>query len=309
MPIHSSEAISYSVDRKKLEQINAAFGKVRLKMAAKIETLQFTAGSGGTATTRLSNGRTIQVNFNRNEIAYKAGKATIIRLHAYDAQNRRLKMDNYANTRKGLKLHYFWGVPTRVEMDVATAHVQRLIKFDLRRRPVDTKAYDAFKRDAARQRAVVQTLNQIYQARSKAFKAYGEDLAGFYYLSGKPAAPPIAQAVALSDPKGQARFGYKAKAHNGYYFTVLPKSQAALSRLDKTRQKKGLSYTYKGQTIEALPNRHRLDLAAIPADKTQPTFFINWGRVYMKHLDGEPLPHVPDNYYGNDWKEVNFIEE
>ncbi|MGD9188795.1 MAG: zinc-ribbon domain-containing protein [Desulfobacteraceae bacterium] len=309
MPMHSSEAIGYAVDRKKLQQINAAFGKVRLKMAAKIETLHFTAGSGGAARKQLSTGQTIQVRFNRNEIAYKAGKATIIRLHAYDAQNRRLKMDNDANTRKGLRLNYFWGVPTRVEMDVATAHVERLMEFDLRRRPVDAKAYDAFKRDVARQRAVVQTLKQIYQARKKAFKAYGEDLAGFYHLSANPAAPAIEKAAALSDPKGQARFGYKAKAHNGYHFTVLPKSKAALTRLDQTRQKKGLPYTHKGRTIKALPNRNLSDLAAIPADKSQPTFFINWGRVYMKHLNGQPLSHVPDNYYGKNWKEVNLIEQ
>lgn len=307
MPMHSSAAIGYAVDRNDLEQINAAFGKVRLKMASTIETLQFTAVSGGRATARLSTGQTIQMGFNRNEIACEPGKATIIHIHAYDAQNRRLKMDNYSTTRKGVELRYFWGVPTRVEMDVATAHVERLIEFDLRRRPVDTKAYDAFKREVARQRAVVQTLKQIYQSRRKAFKGYGEDLAGFYYLSDKKAAPPIDQAAALSDPKGQARFNYKAKAHNGYYFTVLPKSQTALSRLDQTRLKKGLSYTFKGKTIKALPNRHLSDLAAIPADQTQPTFFINWDRVYMKHLNGHPLPHVPNNYYGNDWKEVNFI--
>lgn len=307
MPMQSNEAISYAVDRKNLEQINAAFGKVRLKMAATIETLQFTTGSGDPATARLSTGRTTQMRFNQNEIAYKPGKATIIHIHAYDAQNRRLKMDDYANTRKGLELRYFWGVPTRVEMDVATAHVERLIEFDLRRRPVDAKAYDAFKQDVARQRTVVQTLKQIYQARREAFKQYGEDLAGFYYLSDKKAAPPIEQTAALSDPKGQARFNYKARTHNGYHFTVLPKSQAALSRLDQTRRNKGLSYTYKGQTIKALPNRHLSDLAAIPVDKTQPTFFINWGRVYMKHLNGQPLTHVPDNYYGKDWKEVDFI--
>lgn len=151
-------------------------------------------------------------------------------------------------------------------------------------------------------------LEQIYQARRKSFKQYGEDLAGFYYLSDKKAAPPIEQTAALSDPKGQARFNYKARTHNGYHFTVLPKSQAALSRLDQTRRNKGLSYTYNGQTMKALPNRHLSDLAAIPADQSQPTFFINWGRVYMKHLNGQTLTHVPDNYYGSDWKEADFIE-
>jgi DNA-directed RNA polymerase subunit RPC12/RpoP len=309
MPMWSGDEISYSVDREEFQKANAAFGKVRLRVAGKIETLHFPAAKDRAGVEQgLSTGQKIQLAFNQNEISYQTGNTGIIQVRAYDSLDRRLKMDAYSTSRKGDQVRYFWGIPARVEMDVVTQSLKRVIDFDLRPRPVDPEAYEAFKRQIARQHHIVRTLKQLYQVRRKTGKQYGEDLAGFYYLSEKNAAPIIKKAVALSDPKGQIRFGYEAQAYKGYHFTVLPKSRKYLAELEQARKRKGMPFTYNGRTIKALPTRLLSDLAAIPADKSQPAFFINWGRVYMKRLNGQSLTHIPNNYNSTDWKEVIFIE-
>jgi hypothetical protein len=116
------------------------------------------------------------------------------------------------------------------------------------------------------------------------------------------------KAAALSDPNGQRRFGYRARPYQGYHFMVLPKSERFLAKMEQMRERQGQTYTYKGKTFKALPSRNLPDLAAVPEDKSKPTLFINWGRIYMKHLNGRPLTSVPANYYGGDWKVVKFIE-
>lgn len=50
------------------------------------------------------------------------------------------------------------------------------------------------------------------------------------------------------------------------------------------------------------------DLVAIPTDKSQPTFFLQWGQVFMKPLNGETLKYLPENYYKKGWVEAKFIE-
>ena len=82
-----------------------------------------------------------------------------------------------------------------------------------------------------------------------------------------------------------------------------------IDKPDPLRKQNGQYYTYNGRTFKALPTPCLLDLAAIPADKTKPTLFINWGRIYVKYLNGAPLTHVTENYFNDDWKEVKFVEE
>ena len=50
------------------------------------------------------------------------------------------------------------------------------------------------------------------------------------------------------------------------------------------------------------------DLVAIPADTSQPTFFLQWGQVFMKPLKGETLKYLPGNFYEKGWVEAQFIE-
>jgi len=308
-PFTSGDQVGYWVDKEKLKGAHAVFGKVHIKAAAKIESLRFDRREGAaTVRQRAGSDQEVELTFNQNEISFRPGEAEVIQIRAYDVRNRRLKMDSYASSQKGTQVRYFWGLPDRVELEVATGHHERTLDFDLRPRPIDKKAYKAFKQEIDQRRIVAQTLRQIYAARRKASKQYGEDLAGFYFLAANTSAPSLEKAAALSDPKGEDRFGYRSRPYHGYHFSVLPKSQSLLAKLDQLRKRKGRSYVYNGQTFTALPARNLVDLAAIPADKTKPTLFIIRGRIYMKHLNGQPLAHVPDNYYGGDWKEVKFVE-
>lgn len=127
-------------------------------------------------------------------------------------------------------------------------------------------------------------------------------------MSGKGRVPAIDKEVALSDPKGQSRFGYHAQPYKGYYFTTVPKSKSHWERLDQTRKQKGRAYTYKGRRITALPARLMIHLAAFPEDNTRPSFLVHRGRVYFKHLNGRALTFIPENDPGSGWKEVQFIE-
>ena len=43
------------------------------------------------------------------------------------------------------------------------------------------------------------------------------------------------------------------------------------------------------------------------ADPSQPTFFLQWGQVFMKALDGERLEYLPDGYFNKGWVEAKFI--
>jgi hypothetical protein len=50
------------------------------------------------------------------------------------------------------------------------------------------------------------------------------------------------------------------------------------------------------------------DLVAIPEDRNLPTFFLQWGQVYMKPLNGEKLEYLPEGYYNKGWIEAKFID-
>ncbi len=157
-PMWSGDDISYAVEHEQLKKCHAAFGKVRLKVAAKIETLQFIrTPSKGFISRRISTGQKIEAAFNQNEITYKPGKAKILQIRAFNAGNRRLKMDNFTNSGRDFQIRYFWGVPERLEVEVATQHIERLITFDLRPRPVDLKAYNAYQQEVAQRRIAIKT--------------------------------------------------------------------------------------------------------------------------------------------------------
>jgi hypothetical protein len=308
-PYSSGTDIGYRIDSDKLSKAHAAFGKVTIAVAGKIEKLQFNyQGEQTFGEQYLSNGEAIKLAFNQNEIAYQKGSSEVIHIHAFDSQNRHLKEDNYSKNTKGTTSQYFWGIPVRVEMEVATDFHERTFSFDLQARPVDSNAYEGFKQEINHSRNIANTLKNLFQTRYQNSRAYGEDLAGLFYLAGKASGSTIDKAVAFSDPKGESRFGYRALAYEGYHFTVLPSSQKFLLRMEEMSKTSGINYTYGDQSYKVLPVQNLPALAAIPVDKSRPTFFVNRNGMYMKKLNGELLSHVPDNYYNSGWKRVKLIE-
>ena len=212
----STKDFSFTLDKGKLKQASAAFGKVQLNLHTDISRLVFAPKNGNQPAPQiLSSGDAVSVEFNKNEITYSAGQADVIQTVAYDARGKRLKQDQYTRNKDGKRVIYFWGVPAKFEMDVTTKTIEKLIPFDIRQRPLDEKAYQAFKLTIKNQREVVKTINAIDRARRKDRSYYGDDLAGLYYLyQGKQNKPMnlISQEIAHSDPAGQERFGYQVTA-------------------------------------------------------------------------------------------------
>ena len=201
--------------------------------------------------------------------------------------------------------------PARFEMDLSTKTLAKKIKFDIKKRPLDAKAYQKFKRTIDNHRDIVTTLKSVDRARRKDRSYYGDDLAGLYYLYYRKSPKPMklfGKDIAHSDPAGQKRFGYKVKPYKGYYFTVLSGAEAnGVNQEYKRRSKKAKFGWKKGQVTTSALTRHP-DLVAIPVDKSQPTFFLQWGQVFMKPLDGETLKYLPENYHKKGWVEAKFIE-
>ncbi len=118
----------------------------------------------------------------------------------------------------------------------------------------------------------------------------------------------IGPEIAHSDPAGQKRFGYKVKPYKGYFFTVLFGVETnGVKNGYKRRSKKSNFSWQNGTIITAALTRHP-DLVAVPVDQNQPTFFLQWGQVFMKPLNGERLEYLPDGYYNKGWEEAKFID-
>jgi predicted Zn finger-like uncharacterized protein len=312
-PVQGTRDVSYRMEKGRLAEASAAFGIVQLSIRTDIERLNFTIKGGGkTQTRRLASGDPVSVDFNQNEISYGTGKAHIIQVAAYDSLGKRLKQDSYSSNQGGRRKIYFWGQPARFEMDLATKTLQKKIKFDIRQKPLTEEAYLAYQETIEHHRNIVATLKSIDRARRQDRSYYGDDLAGLYYLYGRKTKKPmhlLAEDIAHSDPAGQKRFGYKAKPFNGYYFTILSGAEVnGVNKAYKRRSKKAQFTWQKGRITTSSLTRHP-DLVAIPADTTQPTFFLQWGQVFMKPRKGETLKYVPGNFYEKGWVEAQFIEE
>lgn len=304
---------SFTLDKGKLKQTSAAFGKVRLSLHTDISRLVFAPQNGNhPAPQMLPSGDAVSVEFNKNEITYSAGHADVIQTIAYDARGKRLKQDQYTRNKDGKRIIYFWGRPAKFEMDVSAKTIEKLIPFDIRQRPLDKKAYQAFKLTIKNQREVVKTIKDIDLARRKDRSYYGDDLAGLYYLYQGTQNKPmhlISQEIAHSDPAGQERFGYQVKPHKGYYFTVLSGVESNGVKKNYNRRSKESRFSWQKGTIATTSLTRHPDLVAIPEDKTQPTFFLQWGQVFMKSIGGERLEYLPDGYYNKGWVEAKFIDD
>ena len=310
--VQSGREVSYTLDKGILKKASAAFGKVQLNLHSDIKRLTFFKKEGiQTAVQKLPSGDEVSVAFNQNEITYSTGKAEVIQTAAYDARAKRLKEDPYTRNKADKRIIYFWGVPAKFEIDVSTTTITKLMPFEIKQRPVDEKSYLAYRQLIENQREVVRTIKAIDQARRSDRSYYGDDLAGLYYLYDQKNKSPmrlISQDVADSDPAGQKRFGYQVKPYKGYYFTVLSGIETNGANKRYSRRQKKSSFTWQNGTITTTAFTRHPDLAAIPEDGTQPTFFLQWGQVFMKPLNGERLEYLPDGYYNKGWVEAKFIE-
>ncbi len=308
---HSPAGFSYGLANGELKNAHAAFGKVQMELASVIQRFTFDKlADGKTSVQKLLSDQLIKVSFNQNEITLDAGKVDVIQSTAFDAEGLQLRKDGYTAIKGSQKKLYFWGLPARVVIDVATARINKTINFDVRQRTVDETRYTKFKQDIATHRDIVKTLKQIARARSKNRTKYGDDLAGLFYLHDRKKKKPMAlidQKVAHSDPAGQKRFGYTLKPYKGYYFTVLSGIESGGSQNDYMRIPKQRAFTWKKGSIKTTPFLQSPDLVAIPKDGSQPTFFIQFDQVFMKQLNGTKLTYLPEDYYSTGWVEAKFV--
>ena len=187
----------------------------------------------------------------------------------------------------------------------------KTIHFDIRQRPVQEEAYLKFQVDAENQGLVVKTLKAIAAAQRRNRTGYQADVAGLHYIYDRKKKKPmklISSKIARSDPAGQKRFGYRLKPYKGYYFTVLAGTESNGVKQDYPKQPKKKMFAWHNGTFKLAPYAQSPDLVAIPADKSQPTFFLQWGQVFMKQLNGSTLQYLPQDYYSQGWVEAKFIE-
>ena len=309
---YGSGEISYGLTNGELSKAHAAFGKIRMELASDIHRLNFVKPSDGKPIVqKLPSGEAIKVSFNQNEIAFDPGEAEIIQSMAFDAKGHRLKKDSYAGIKGGQKMNYFWGLPAKITVDVATQKIKKTIPFDLRQRPVDEAGYLKYKKAIENQREIVLTLKQIAKARRRDHTQYGDDIAGLLYLHDPKKQKPmelIAPEIAHSDPAGQKRFGYTLKPYKGYYFTVLSGVESGGGKNDYMRLPRQKAFSWQNGSFRTAPFLQPPDLVAIPLDQTQPTFFIQFDQVYMKPLNGTRLTYLPQDYYSKGWLEAKFVE-
>jgi predicted Zn finger-like uncharacterized protein len=309
--IQGMRDVSYRLDKGKLKTTNAAFGNVQLSIHTEITRLSFSQQDNGDPDPRtLPSGDHISVSFNKNEITYRAGKANIIQFSAYDAAGKRLKQDSYIANKDGKRAIYFWGQPVRFDIDVSTKTLRKQISFDIKKRPLDENAYQAFKQSIENQREIVAALKKVDRARRRDQSYYGDDLAGLHYIYDRKTKKPmqlIDKSIAHSDPIGQKRFNYQATPYKGYYFSVLSGTQTNGVNQDYKHQSKKTEFTWEKGSIKTFALTRHPDLVAVPKDKSQPTFFLQWGQVYMKQLYGVELNYLPENHADKGWQEVRFI--
>ncbi len=310
--VSGSKDVNFSLQKDELQKAHAAFGSVQLNFASQIHRLRFVKKSDGKPVVhRLPSGKDVVVIFNKNEITLNTATAEMIQAMAFDADNRRLKKDNHTRHKDGKLIQYFWGVPATFEMDLVTNTVHKIIHFDIKQRPLNAEAYLKFQIDVENQGEVVKTLQAISRARNKDRSGYGDDLAGLYYIYDHKKKKPkklIEKNVAHADPAGQKRFGYTAKPYKDYYFTILSGMETDGTQKAYPKQSKKRTYAWHQGTFQTTPFVQVPDIVAIPVDPSQPAFFLQWGRVYMKQLNGSKFEYLPQDYDSQGWIEAKFIE-
>jgi hypothetical protein len=309
-PMHSWSRMNYTIEKGALRAVNAVTGQVRMRLATKIQRQQFVKISDKTPVIqKLPSGKIVTVIFDRNEVTLTPFDDATAQIIAYDAEDRRLRRDAYAQTMGLMRKYYYWGIPARVEVDIAGNLIKKSIDFDIVKRPVNQMAYDAFRQRLASQKEVVAALKQIHTARKQDHNRYGDDLAGLYYVYARKKKAPmqlIDKAVAHADPAGEKRFGYPLQPHRGYYFTVLAGKESNGSPQKFPHNNRTISVNWKKGVIKATNYRQLPTIAAIPVDTSLPTLFVHSGKVFMKSLSGEELKYLPEDPLNSGWFEVGI---
>ena len=289
---------------------DATFGRVRLKLSAGIQRMSFSRkAKNGRTVKRLPSGQQVVVNFDKNQITYNAGQNKVLQMIAYDSGGKRLKRGKYMHTDKSGQIRRFWGQPATVVLDIATRHISKTINFELQNAPIDRSAYKLYKQNIDQQRMIYRALKAIERARRKNYSAYGDTLAGLYYIYHKKNKPLklIDPAIAHSDPTGKSRFGYRLTPYNGYHFSYLAGTERNGIPSDYHRHPKEKTYSWQKGSFKATPFYQRPDIVARPVDTTQPTFILLWDEVYLKYMKDPQLKYIPQNIHTSDWVKIRFI--
>ena len=309
----TSRRINYTLEKGEMRKVNAAIGRVKMSLANNIQRQHFVKISDKTPVIKkLPSGKIVTVIFDQNEVTLTPFDEAAVQIIAYDAKNLRLKRDSYSQTKGLMRKYYYWGIPTRVDVDIAASLIKKSIDFDIIKRPVDQKAYDDFKQHLITQKEVVATLKQIEAARGQDRNRYGDDLAGLFYVFTRKQKVPmklIDEAVAHSDPAGENRFGYKVQPYRGYYFTVLAGKEINGTPKEFPRNNRQISVNWKNGALKATNYRQLPTVAAIPANNNQPTFFIQSGNVFRKLLNGQEFKYLPEDYLERGWVEARSLDE
>ncbi|MGB6042886.1 MAG: hypothetical protein WBF93_06975 [Pirellulales bacterium] len=142
-------------------------------------------------------------------------------------------------------------------------------------------------------------------------QGYGDDVAGLYFLHGKDGTPSksISEDIAIACPEGAERFGYDYRPYHGYAFSFLQQMVSGgkltpLNRRDKERELAWDGGTIKTRLVHPMP-----PVVAKPVDPTLPTFYLNWGSIYVKQLkEDETLEAAPETPWQEGWAEATFID-
>lgn len=307
-------APAFAVKTADLKTANAAFGKVKLDFASGITRLVFTkTADNSEIKKKLPSGKVFSVTFTKNEIAYKAMGCNILQSMATDNDGNRLKRASHSSYRNNAHHYYFWGQPAAFTVDVSESKFVHIHPFEVVKRPVDKKAYAAFKKNMDRYARVADILMTISKRRSRNYRLsrFPEGVAGLYYLHDRNQKPArlIDEKVAHSDPLGSKRFGYTPAPHLGYTFTVLKGKTQNGKNVPYKRKDKNSTYKWAKGLFEIADFQEKPVLAALPSSKDDPVMIVHWSRIYMKYMDGKSLEYAPQNVRKGGWSETSFINE
>lgn len=306
-PVLENNRTAFTFEKGKLKNAHAVFGRLRLNVDTAIQRLSFSNEYDQKLLKRsLDSGETIDVRFDKNQVMFSDAGKTILQTTAYDSDGLQLKEGSHAPFRKGRHVRYYWGIPARFVIDVSRQSFDKQLSFEIIKRPVNTQAFDAYREKIQRQWTIVDMLHTIDASRKNTKAALRGDLAGLYYIYDENNRPlkRIDRQIAHSDPKGQKIFGYRTQPWKGYFFSVSSGYQEGKTETDYYRRKKERQFIWKNGTLSEKLMVQPPDLLAIPSSGKEPTYFLRWGKVYSKHLDGVKLSYTPKNTYQTDWIEI-----
>lgn len=158
-PANSGQQIRFDLEKGALQKAHAAYGRVVLQLSTDIHSQQLVkAADNVPVVLEMPSGKILKVIFNQNEVMITPFDESIVQLTAFDSQGRRLRRDAFSHSKGSLRKFYFWGIPARMEVDMAGGQVRRAIDFDIVQREVDRQSYEAFKAQVTEQREVVAAL-------------------------------------------------------------------------------------------------------------------------------------------------------